>query len=88
MCALMWWNVTARRPDGERSRPMDRLRFPLTSTVVGSSALTSRTLKPTVSSMALATKFEPEWAVAAHNAAMKKLIEALVSCNVTKSSGA
>ncbi len=37
-----------------------------------------------VKAMALATEFEPEWAVAAHSSAMTKLHEALKPYNVTK----
>lgn len=36
--------------------------------------------------MALATEFKPEWAVAAHSAAMTKLREALAPCDATKAS--
>lgn len=39
-----------------------------------------------VKAMALATEFEPEWAVAAHCSAMTKLRQALAPCNATNPS--
>ena len=36
--------------------------------------------------MALATEFKPEWAMAAHNSAMRKLREVLAPCNTAKPS--
>jgi hypothetical protein len=43
----------------------------------------SHAMPDDVKAMALATKFKPEWAVAAHNSAMIELRRALAPCNVT-----